>query len=82
MANDPRPHVTDHAVLRFLERVHGVDVEAARRHIAGRCTNGNSKGAVGVLADGVRYVIRNSCVVTVLLPHMPQSLVQAEERDD
>lgn len=27
----PSPHITDHALLRWMERVHGVDVEAWRR---------------------------------------------------
>lgn len=27
------PRVSDHAVVRWLERVHGTDVEAARRQI-------------------------------------------------
>lgn len=26
--------VSDHAVLRYLERAHGLDIEAVRRHIA------------------------------------------------
>lgn len=82
MAHDPRPYVTDHAVLRYLERVHGVNVEAARRYIAGRCARGQSAGAVGVLADGVRYVLRNNAVVTVLPPRAVQHIAQGEERNE
>jgi len=29
--------VTDHAVLRYMERVQGFDVEAVRQHIARSC---------------------------------------------
>ncbi|MHC2090038.1 hypothetical protein [Methylobacterium sp. CM6244] len=27
----PSPHITDHALLRWMERVHGVDIESWRR---------------------------------------------------
>ena len=29
-------HVSDHAVLRYLERIRGIDIEKARREIAAR----------------------------------------------
>jgi hypothetical protein len=66
-------HITDHAVLRYLERVHGVDTEMFRtaiRHEIG------ASAAVGVVvggpfsvktATGV-YVCNGANVVTVLRP--------------
>lgn len=57
------PHVTDHAVLRYLERVQGFDIEAVRRAIALKC-----KGATvarSVLSDGFSYMIKNGTVVTI-----------------
>lgn len=63
--------VTDHAVLRYLERVAGVDVEAARRHIANRVTMGAVLGAVGVSVDGHTYIISHAtgrAAVTTVIP--------------
>ena len=40
--------VSDHAILRYLERAHGLDVEAVRDHIAGRMVNGARLRAAGV----------------------------------
>lgn len=31
----PSPHITDHALLRWMERVHGVDIETWRRLMLG-----------------------------------------------
>lgn len=58
--------VTDHAVLRHLERVEGLDVEAIRVEIARRTSRGLQMGAASVLFNGFRYVIRGGRVVTVL----------------
>ncbi|MFB2553359.1 hypothetical protein [Ensifer soli] len=62
-------HVTDHAVLRYLERAHGLDVEFFRRHISGLAASGVIHGAVGVQIEGVKLVLRGATVVTVLGPH-------------
>lgn len=64
--NPTLPHVTDHAVLRHLERVQGVDVEAVRAEISRRTERGVRFGASSVLVDGFRYVLRGGNVVTVL----------------
>lgn len=66
MSRPPYPNVTDHAVLREIERVHGIDVEMIRKHIAKRVARAVAQGACGVLSDGVRYIIRGGRVVTVL----------------
>lgn len=52
----PLPHVTDHAVLRYMERVMGLDVEAVRRRIADTCRDIGS--ATSLKKDGFRYEIR------------------------
>lgn len=58
--------VTDHAVLRYLERAHGLDVEFFRRHIAGLVASGITHGATGVLVENVKIVLVENKVVTVL----------------
>ncbi|MDJ1463426.1 hypothetical protein [Nitratireductor sp. GZWM139] len=53
-------HVTDHAVLRYLERAHGLDVEAVRRHLAGRVLRGARLGAVSVKIENVKLVLHRT----------------------
>jgi hypothetical protein len=64
--------VCDHALLRFIERVGGLDVEGLRRHLAE-----SLERAVGVAdklgereltiaADGNHYVVVKGVLVTVL----------------
>lgn len=61
-------HVTDHAVLRWLERVAGIPVEAVRQHLS---VNGiDTAAAIGCdtvkMGDGVRLRLSGSTVVTCL----------------
>ncbi|MDP1617317.1 hypothetical protein [Phenylobacterium sp.] len=61
-------HVTDHAVVRWLERVEGHDIELVRQAIRAADPNGwIAKGAAGlqVPALGVRLVARDGSIVTV-----------------
>lgn len=70
-----RVNVTDHAVLRYLQRARGVDVEAVRRHVAELATNGARLGATGVTIENVKLVLRYrdgaAHVVTALEPLWP-----------
>lgn len=58
--------VTDHAVLRYLERAQGVNIEAVRAHIARTCQRGAENGARFVQAGNVRFVLDGSDVLTTL----------------
>lgn len=62
----PGLHITDHAVIRYLERVRGVDIDAVRREIRSNVALATDyPGATGILKDGFRYVLANSAVVTI-----------------
>lgn len=50
----PAIHVTAHALLRYLERVKGVDVEGARAHIAAVCGPAAALGAKNRQLGGER----------------------------
>lgn len=65
-------HVSDHALIRFLERAGGLDVDGLRKHISTSLQRA-AKAAVtlgqaeySIHADGVSYIIKNSTVTTVL----------------
>lgn len=57
--------VTDHAVLRYLERAMGLNIEVVREHILGICVNAASFGAVAVRSEGLKFVIDGNRIVTV-----------------
>lgn len=64
MAKNPR--VTDHAVVRYLERARGYDMEAVRAHIAGLCAGASASGSRCLLAEGVRFELAvDGAVITV-----------------
>lgn len=56
-------HVSDHALIRYCERVKGFDMEAIRQHIAGLCKG--VRLARSVKTEGFEFVIKNRVVVTV-----------------
>ncbi|WP_102866752.1 hypothetical protein [Pseudovibrio exalbescens] len=58
--------VTDHAVLRYMERVLDIDVSAVRNLIHAETETALTTGAAGLLRNGVRYVFANGKVVTVI----------------
>ncbi|QGA56332.1 hypothetical protein BR10RB9215_C11531 [Brucella sp. 10RB9215] len=69
MTNSVR--VTDHAVLRYLEREHGLDVDVVRRHIAGLAANGVELEAISVKVERVKLLLCGETVVTVLKRNWP-----------
>lgn len=68
--------VCDHALLRFIERVGGLDVEQLRSTLEGSLNRAAGVAAelgaqeMVVIADGVKYVVIKGIVVTVLSADM------------
>lgn len=65
--------VSDHAVLRYLERAMGLNIEMVRDHILSVCVAPASFGAVCVRSEGLRFEIVNGTVVTVVPDHQHPS---------
>lgn len=57
--------VSDHALIRYIERVLGYDVEGLRAKITARASPAAAVGAVHLVADGFRYVFVEGVMVTV-----------------
>lgn len=76
--------ITDHAVLRWLERVHGVDVEGFRQKllddVEAAAVVGGSIGKRFTLkrAEG-NYIIDNNTLITVTPPG--QRVYQSREEE-
>jgi hypothetical protein len=64
--------VTDHAVIRWLERVQGIDPEAIREQIRAVCAEAIEAGAVSLNKPEGTYIIQSDsrCAVTILAPGM------------
>jgi len=62
----PLPRVSDHAVLRWLERHYGFDIEAERKRIDAIAGPAIQVGATRIKLEGVHFVIVNGRVVTTI----------------
>lgn len=62
----PRAFVSDHAVVRYLERVVGIDVERFRREIGHRVDRAVEMGASGCVVGGYEYRLKDGHVTTVV----------------
>lgn len=80
--NSAVPAITDHAVVRYLERVKGVDIEAARTEIAEIVRRGVKLGAQSVLLDGMRYRLEGNFVVTVVKKREGPALSRMKPEED
>lgn len=65
--------ITDHALVRYLERVEGVDVESIRRYlltenvrVAASMTDATGARSTVVHPDGFRLVLQGGKVVTCM----------------
>lgn len=57
--------VSDHAVLRYMQRVLGCDVEGVRRIIADDCAAAIAMGAISVVKGEIQYRLSDGRVTTV-----------------
>ena len=64
--SDPKVHVTDHAVVRYLECTHGLDVQEIKQTIRHICQRGAKKGAPCVKHNKLRYMLVDKTVVTIM----------------
>jgi hypothetical protein len=63
----PIPSVSDHAVLRYLERAYGLDVAAVRVEMSRGIEPAIAFGARVIICHGVRLILsEDGCVVTAL----------------
>jgi hypothetical protein len=68
--------VSDHAMIRFIERVAGIDLTTFYDHIAGLVGEAVSAGATSVKIDGFLYVLepKGMVVKTILDPHQAKRM--------
>ncbi len=67
----PIATVSDHAVVRYLERVMGMDIERLRREIGHRVDRAAGMGACGCILEGFEYRLKEGTVTTVQVAQRP-----------
>lgn len=75
--------ISDHAVLRYLERVGGFEIEALRAALAARVAKTAVPGVSNILIDGHRFLIKQTedeLVVATILPAGLRSLNDPGEK--
>lgn len=73
MASDIR--ITDHALVRFLERVEGIDLDPLREEIVALTREAINAGASGITINGFLYNVdpKSRAVVTIYTPEQRKS---------
>jgi hypothetical protein len=69
----PAVIVTDHAVLRYVQRLLGIDVEACRKHIRNLVDPAHQAGASRYSSGGMTFCLRDGKVTTITYGTTPQS---------
>jgi hypothetical protein len=65
-----KPEITDHALVRWLERVKGVDLQPYRDEIAAAVDGAVRVGATKAVIDGNTYVLDGHRVCTIIDGYM------------
>jgi hypothetical protein len=64
---EPEPRLTDHALLRFIERVYNIDIEAIKAKImTPGMIQAIKSGATAFTVEGAKFKIADNCIVTVI----------------
>lgn len=65
--------ITDHALLRWIERVHGVDIEAMRQEVLRACEPGLQSRA-HAFPVGALWAVQEGGRIKSFLPNRPSAL--------
>lgn len=76
-----KPYVTDHALLRYIERVAGVDVQKHREAVEAKVAKAVEMEACALVHEGFRYVIKDLSVVTVRAAASDPRVLRRESRE-
>ncbi|MEM9968472.1 MAG: hypothetical protein AAF755_10260 [Pseudomonadota bacterium] len=68
----PLHTVSDHAVVRYLERVKGMNIADIRALIGKKADDSISQGASGVISEGHFYKVQDGVVTTVAPLNKPK----------
>jgi hypothetical protein len=61
-----RAYVSDHALLRYIERVRGIDIDRLRGELADKVQGAVNLGAASYAVDGVTFRLIDNRIVTII----------------
>jgi hypothetical protein len=80
MTKKPRLRVSDHAIVRYLERVGGFDIDGLRAQIAARLQAAADAGASSIRVDDHLFILGDDLTGPVVVTVLEKS-VDAEGHD-
>lgn len=79
----PEPRCSDHALMRYAERVIGFDLDALRKEImTENVVSALKAGATAVTVNGVKFVAKDCTLVTVIADTPRPRRIKYHERED
>lgn len=64
-----KPHISDHAIVRYLERVTGIDIDACKNEMLEKLPQDFDHSSkvefVKIVNEGLQYVIRDNLIISV-----------------
>lgn len=79
------PRISDHALLRYLERVMDVDISSLKlKLLTADVKDAIRAGASAVVVEGVRFKVQDNTIVTVMdtAPKQPKRMRRDRDLDD
>ena len=62
-------HISDHAIVRYLDRVIGMDIDACKKDMLAKLPEGFTPNPeiefVSIAVDGLQYVMRDNLIISV-----------------
>lgn len=77
-----RKIVTDHAVIRWMERKMGLDIESIRDEIESHAMPAIKAGALSVVVGKVRLIFEDGHVLSVIDSRLPNGKIRERKAND
>lgn len=72
--------VSDHALIRWIERVQGINLDPMRMEIASICAEALAAGATSVVTNEATFVLDHGKIVSILEPGQRPGRTKTFER--
>lgn len=77
-----KPKVSDHALMRYLERIIGIDIDSIRKGIlTPEVVSSIKSGAKKIRSNGFVFLIKDGTIATILKHKMSNNITQNVSRE-
>ncbi len=68
------PRLSDHAILRYIERAFNIDIDAIKERImTPDVVQAIKNGASAVTVEGIKFKIKDNAIITAFAPDIPKA---------